>query len=205
MKKKITTLLILLSISFTGYCKIWTISSSGILFTPATLTISLGDTVNFVVAGSHDAKEVSLATWNQDGNTALSGGFQTSFGGGMVLPSKLTEGTHYYVCTPHAQFGMKAQIIVTKPTTTGIDDAQSITNVIASPNPSTGLFNFSFEDTKIDVNSVIEVYNLQGELIYQSEIVNSKINIDLSNQPNGVYIVEFYNGNTITTKKVLKY
>jgi plastocyanin len=112
MKNKILLSLLLLSISLTGFCTVWTVNNSGNTFTPATITINFGDTVNFVIAVSHDAREVSQTTWNASGNTALAGGFQTPFGGGMVLPAQLGVGTHYYVCTPHASLGMKAIIIV---------------------------------------------------------------------------------------------
>jgi hypothetical protein len=56
---------------------------------------------------------VSQATWNANGTTPLPGGFSVPFGGGMVLPSQLGIGTHYYVCQAHVSFGMKGKIIVT--------------------------------------------------------------------------------------------
>ena len=112
MKAKIFLSLLLFSISFTGICTTWTITNSGFTFTPATIYIVLGDSVNFVIASVHNAREVSQTTWNSNGTTALTGGFQTAFGGGMVLPAQLAVGTHYYVCTPHASIGMKGTIIV---------------------------------------------------------------------------------------------
>ena len=45
--------------------------------------------MNFTLAASYDAVEVNQATWNANGTTALPGGFQTPFGGGLVLPSIL--------------------------------------------------------------------------------------------------------------------
>ena len=110
--KKITLLFLLFSISLTGFCTTWTINNSANTFTPSTITINVGDSVKFVTTSSHDAREVSQITWNANGNTALSAGFQTAFGGGVVLPSQLGVGTHYYVCTPHASLGMKGTIIV---------------------------------------------------------------------------------------------
>lgn len=112
MKNKILLSILLLSTSLTGFCTIWTVTNTANTFTPATITITVGDTVNFVITTAHNAIEVSQATYNANGNTALSGGFQTAFGGGMVLPAQLGVGTHYYVCTPHASMGMKGTIIV---------------------------------------------------------------------------------------------
>lgn len=110
--KKITFLLLLLFTSLAGFSTIWTITNSGNSFTPASITINLGDSVNFVLGTSHNASEVSQTTWNANGNIPLSGGFETAFGGGIVLPAQLGVGTHYYVCTPHASVGMKGVIIV---------------------------------------------------------------------------------------------
>ncbi len=112
MKTKIILSLFLIFVSFSGFCTVWTVNNSGTTYTPATITINLGDTVNFSIDGSHNALEVSQSTWNANGNTALSGGFQTSYGGGIVLPAQLSVGTHYYVCVPHASMGMKGTIIV---------------------------------------------------------------------------------------------
>lgn len=120
MKSKILLTLILLSLSLTGFSTVWTVTNSGNTFSPANTTVTVGDTVNFTIATMHDVIEVTQATWNANGNTPLSGGFQTPFGGGMVYSATLTVGTHYFVCSPHAYLGMKGTIIVqpcTAPTT----------------------------------------------------------------------------------------
>lgn len=90
----------------------WTINNSGNSFSPPTLTINVGDAVNFDISTVHNAKEVSQDTWNANGTTALTGGFLTNFGGGLVPAASLGLGTHYYVCDPHASAGMKGRIIV---------------------------------------------------------------------------------------------
>lgn len=112
MKLKSLLTLLLITVSTSAFCTIWTINTSGFTYTPATTNILFGDTVVFTIGGSHDAREVSLVTWTANGNTPLPGGFQTAFGGGMVLPAQLAVGTHYFVCTPHASFGMKGTIVV---------------------------------------------------------------------------------------------
>ncbi|MBK7505445.1 MAG: T9SS type A sorting domain-containing protein [Bacteroidetes bacterium] len=45
------------------------------------------------------------------------------------------------------------------------------------------------------------MYNMQGEIIYQSSFINPISEVDLSNQANGIYIVKIYDGQTILTKK----
>ena len=105
-------------------------SNSGLAFSPASVTINIGDSVNFVLTSIHTVVEVSQATWNANGTTPLSNGFSKGSGGGMVLPAKLTLGTHYYVCGNHASFGMKGVIIVQDPSTQY--------TVSVSANPSSG-------------------------------------------------------------------
>jgi plastocyanin len=121
----------------------FTVTTSGFTFTPATLTISAGDEVNFNLGGSHDAVEVSKATWDASGNTS-NGGFSVPFGGGKVTFSK--AGTYYYVCSPHASLGMKGQIVVTS--VTGLDQNQIKEAALhVWPNPASQFFNLKFSLT----------------------------------------------------------
>ena len=105
----------LLLIAAAMYCSlqihatIWVVTNSGNTFSPASITITAGDTVSFQLAGSHNAQEVGVNTYNANGNAPIIG-FQTNFGGGLV--TGLSVGTHYYVCDPHASMGMKGIINV---------------------------------------------------------------------------------------------
>ena len=112
MKNKILLTLLLLSTSLTGFSTVWTVNSVGNTFSPANTTVTVGDTINFVIANMHDVIEVSQTTWNANDNSPLPGGFSTPYGGGMVYSASLAVGTHYYVCEPHASAGMKGKIIV---------------------------------------------------------------------------------------------
>ena len=78
---------------------------------PAALTIAVGDTVEFQLGGSHNAVEISEETYNSEGTTPLSGGFMVGFGETAQVTFD-QAGTHYYVCTPHATFGMFGTITV---------------------------------------------------------------------------------------------
>ena len=112
MKFRLLLFTLLLSAGFSGFCTTWTIGFSGNTFTPSSITITFGDTVNFALNSTHNAVEVSQTTWIANGTTPLAGGFQVPLGGGSVFPAQLGVGTHYYVCTPHASLGMKGTITV---------------------------------------------------------------------------------------------
>lgn len=88
-----------------------TVSTVGNTFSPATVTIAAGDSVEFNLAAIHNAVEVSQSTWEASTSGALSGGFSVGFGGTETVTFD-EPGTYYYVCEPHVALGMKGTIIV---------------------------------------------------------------------------------------------
>lgn len=113
MKQVITYTIAMFCLVKFSIATTWTISVSGLTYTPDSITINFGDTVQFAIGGAHDAQEVSQATWQNNQSSPLAGGFYVPFGGGTL--SGLTLGTHYYVCTSHAAAGMKGRIVVVPP------------------------------------------------------------------------------------------
>jgi hypothetical protein len=86
----------------------------------------------------------------------------------------------------------------------GVDDAESDnSNLIVSPNPSNGKFDFLLEGLTLANDCKMEVYNMQIEKIYQTTITNSKFDIDLTNRTDGIYFIRIYNGQAILTKKIV--
>lgn len=85
------------------------ITGPGFTFSPSSLTINLGDTVQFSLASIHNAVELNQATWNANGTTS-NGGFVVPFGGGTLVLTHV--GTYYYICQAHAFFAMKGIITV---------------------------------------------------------------------------------------------
>ena len=183
MKIKIT--LLLLAVSLSAFCKTWTIVNSGFTFSPSTLTITEGDSVLFVLASPHEAREVSQGTWNNNQATALSGGFQTPTTGGLVLPAKLTVGTHYYVCTPHASVPMKGQILVQAAVST-IENA--VSGVSVYPNPVNDVM--TVKTNKNHVGSSYFMYDLTGRQVLSGKFVNETTGIDISHLKAGVYFLQ---------------
>ncbi len=186
--------------SVVGLCTTTTIVNSGYTFSPASVTITLGNDVNFVLASIHDAVEVSQATWNANGTTPLSGGFSTAFGGGMVAASMLTVGTHYYVCTAHASMGMKGVIMVQN--ATGIAENQLQTNISVYPNPSSEQFTIANLYPSSDGYD-IEIYNIVGEKVYSDKMVRRASYIVHSDWLSGIYFVQIKTGEGTLVKKII--
>jgi hypothetical protein len=80
---------------------------------------------------------------------------------------------------------------------TGIDVAStgSATGVIIYPNPTSGLITIK---AKADLQ--LSVYNIIGELILSTELKTETIELDLSNQANGIYFIRIGS----LTKKIIK-
>lgn len=200
MKTKFLLSLFTSFISLTAFCTTWTVTNAGNTFTPIAITINLGDSVNFSISQSHNAREVSQSTWDNNGTAALSGGFQTNFGGGLVLPSKLTVGTHYYVCSNHASMGMKGTIIVQN--SSSIAETQMRPLLMVYPNPSNGQFSLELADLPVDNQTQVEIFDLRGEVIYQSAISSLNSSIELNKPSTGWYYLRFSSEKAVITKKL---
>jgi plastocyanin len=188
-----------------------TITNSGFTYTPDNVSINLGDTVVFQLANIHDALEVSEATWNANGTTALPGGFSVPFGGGTV--TGLSAGIHYYVCTVHAGLGMKGRITVNESSGITENDA-GIKKFSIFPNPTTGKFMLQFNGpdgkpgswTNTTPHTTIEMYNILGEKVADLSdlITSSSDEINMSSIPDGIYFIRMDDNNTIYTEKLIK-
>lgn len=180
-----------------------TITNSGTTFTPNEIVINQGDDVFFSLGAIHNAVEVSLATYNANGNTALPGGFSAPFGGGSISSAMLTAGVHYYVCTPHASLGMKGKITVLS--TTGISNNKSKEGVTVFPNPSNGNFELRINTIQPTDTYELEVYNMLGKSVYSKSdlLQQNAILLELSYLPKGPYIVKLNDGKDFYYKKIV--
>ena len=86
------------------------ITASGVLYTPDSIVVKLGDTIEFNVGPTHPTLEVDQAMWNSNGTTAKPGGFDFPSGNGKFVVNQAQ--VYYYVCTAHIAQGMKGRIFV---------------------------------------------------------------------------------------------
>lgn len=86
---------------------------------------------------------------------------------------------------------------------TGIDQIFGTENNIKIfPNPSNGIFSINQYST--NNNRTIEIFNVLGEKIYSIMDNNqTKRDIDLSQSPKGIYFVKLYDGDKISTEKIV--
>jgi plastocyanin len=186
-----------------------TITNSGFAFSPDNVSINEGDIIIFQLGSSHNAVEVSEATWMAGGNTPLPG-FATAFGGGQV--SELTPGIHFYVCTAHALGGMKGRITVN--TQSGIGDNENIPSFNLFPNPTSGKFTLQTDATgsglgqplTSDGIASIEIFDLLGNSIYSLQDFNpgTPAEIDISSLTDGIYVVRINDRKKMYSIKLAK-
>jgi plastocyanin len=203
--KKLILIAVFASISVFAFSNKVTIVSSGFAFSPANVSINFGDTIVFVLAGIHDAVEVSEATWLANGNSPITG-FSVPFGGGQV--TGLTTGVHYYVCEPHAAGGMKGKITVNAES--GINDIYTGTSFSAYPNPTSGVFSLKFESQgNVPAGRIasVDIMDLLGNRVLNVPAYDPAMpgEIDLSAMPEGIYFVRVTNeDNKVYTARLLK-
>ena len=151
------------SCDYTSY----TITTVGMSFSPDTIHCDVGDTINFILGGYHNAVEVSDSTWLAGGNTS-NAGFSFGYGAtGMFIPEECH--TFYYVCQPHASLGMKGVIVAHHTAVYGCTDSLAVNyDSLATINDSscyyTDLFISEYAEGS-SYNKYIEIYNGTGVTI----------------------------------------
>lgn len=110
--KRIFLLSLLIGCGLLTRATTWIITSSGLQFTPASITINYGDSVLFQLDTFDNAQEVTYAAWIDNDSIPVIG-FDTPDSGGLV--TGLDTGTHYFVSNAHAWIGMKGEITVLQP------------------------------------------------------------------------------------------
>ncbi|PCJ86557.1 MAG: hypothetical protein COA57_05980 [Flavobacteriales bacterium] len=89
----------------------------------------------------------------------------------------------------------------------GMDESFNNEQILVYPNPSKGIFELKVKNTELRINK-IEVYNMLGEMISQefAPVIigkNSKLEIDLSAEPKGIYFLKLESDNGVAYKKLV--
>lgn len=86
-----------------------------------------------------------------------------------------------------------------------IEETKTNASISVYPNPGTGKFKIQIDNGQLSIdNYQLSIYNVLGEKIYQSEIQNQKSEIDISQQPNGIYIVRVNGAKQSPNQRIIK-
>ncbi len=200
MKRTITFLILNLVVSLGLFAANYSITISGISYSPATLTVNVGDNITISASTMHPLVQVDNTTWMAGGSTPMTGGWGTKTSDYTFTAS--ASGTIYFVCSQHVSLGMKGKIIVN--TTAGINTIHtSLSGFNIYPNPVSKNANLTFNlsETK---NISINVFNTSGKMINEKVISQTfqsgtnNISLDVSNLQDGIYYIaiktdDYYN------------
>jgi len=204
MKTTITKILtsifaLIISINFTNAQAIIDVTASGMSFSPANVTINLGDTVKWTnTSGTHNVNGTTTTF------TSNPESFGNSLGTGWVYKHKFTiAGSYNYRCDQHFGGGMTGTVTVVDPTAslTNVSDA----NISIKIYPIPASKELTVEITNGSENNVsIVIYDLSGkEVLEMSNITSDKVTINTSNLKNSTYLMSISNDNgLIETRKI---
>ncbi|HET6992249.1 MAG TPA: T9SS type A sorting domain-containing protein, partial [Bacteroidia bacterium] len=108
-------------------------------------------------------------------------------------------GSKGYLGTGYDASGDRKDFWEFDPTGVGIEEMNNSNDISIFPNPSNGIFNLNTKITKGEIS----IRNILGENIFQSQIINLNSEIDLSDQPNGIYFITVKSETKSFTQKVI--
>lgn len=87
----------------------------------------------------------------------------------------------------------------------GANEIQSNSELLFYPNPTKDKLNIYLPSSSLKANK-IQIFNMAGELLLSKEMHSSKLQIDLSLLPNGLYFINQIDesGNIVTSAKFIK-
>jgi hypothetical protein len=69
------------------------------------------------------------------------------------------------------------------------------------PNPNSGLFTIKLENLS---EGTIQIMDINGSLVYSKNIKNKEFEVNIQEQPAGIYFIQVKSGKKIITKKIIK-
>jgi len=87
----------------------------------------------------------------------------------------------------------------------GLEKVSSALNFKVYPNPSSGFISVEIEKPNPDETINVILRNMVGQIVHTSVSSSEKIDLDLTNIPSGVYIIEIKTSSETRTKKLIRY
>ena len=81
---------------------------------------------------------------------------------------------------------------------------ESSSGIKIYPNPATDRITIEIKSQNILKNSLISVYDIQGQLVFEKSVLQKSMNIDISALTSGVYIVKLNNNTGVEVSRFIK-
>lgn len=121
--------------------------------------------------------------------------------GGTFDPSVSGVGTFWVYYTDNFHCPITDSVSITVEECVGIESQGNDNSVVIAPNPSNGIFNITNNNTGI-MNA--QVFNGVGELVFEIQNQQGNLRLDLSDQPNGIYIMTVSTEDKLSTHRLMK-
>jgi hypothetical protein len=112
----------------------------------------------------------------------------------IIMISSATE-------TPHDGSTLYVDDLVLDVSPLSINENSSF-KLTVSPNPANDIINVNLKNVGTDPNNVI-IYNLAGQMVYNSSFTSSQFKINVANLNEGIYFIKISNNNTHKIKKFI--
>lgn len=204
MGRIFTTVFILLVVVSLNAQTTYSITNVNFTFSPDSISINVGDIIQWNQGATHPVTEVTPAAWSANQNTPKPGGFTANPGQTTTFN---TAGVYYYVCDNHYPMGMKGRIFVNTITSIKKTEKAGIPSVNLFPSTTSTSINIAVSG---ELNRRVDViiYDILGNVvkkIYAQEIKgNNSIEIDVTNLQHGNYFVKISGNNFAETKRFTK-
>lgn len=180
------------------------VTASNNVYTPANISINVGDTVRWTnIEGTHNVNG-STATFASNPESFSSGSPATGWVFDHVFT---TAGSYDYRCDLHFGVGMVGTVTVAAPSGDNelIED-DNISKVNLYPMPATNFIKVEIaEKLLLNKNVSIHITDIMGKVVIEEEnVVNPSIKYDISMWPGGIYIFQIaHESKIIETKKIV--
>jgi plastocyanin len=183
-----------IGVSTTALATIHTIHATGMMFSPNTLTIQLGDTVQWMwMDGFHTTTSTSVPAGAVAWDEPLDANHTTY----TYIPSVI--GTYDFKCIPHESMGMLGSFTVTPPL--GVKNISDI-NASVNPNPAKDVVRVTAKE-KI---SNVQLFDISGRLVrtlQQTNATGSEQTYSVTGIASGTYFLQIQAGDKVAVQKLV--
>ena len=196
MKQKLLFLAAICLFSAKSFATVYTVMTgtggSAMSFSPASVTMQVGDTIKWKwAAGSHTTTSMSIpvgaATWDHPIASA-----NDSF-----MYKATVAGSYTYKCTPHFSMGMTGAFTVQDPS--DVATVASKRMFYMYPNPARELVHLELSGTGAEVT----ITDLLGRVVKKMQCSGSNAEVRLDGIQNGTYILRATSGNSSYAEQLL--
>ncbi len=173
------------------------VDCSGLVFTPANITIDEGDTVNWTNSGGNHNVNATTETYPDNPES-----FGNALGMGWTFAHTFTiPGVYDYQCDAHVGAGMVGTVTVLA--TTSVDEVAAVeVSVNVFPQPASEFVVFDIQNA--GDNLMLFVYDLKGRVVNQSQVFSgSEAKVDCADWTNGTYVYQLKSTDTVLVSGTL--